>query len=122
MVKWLFWSCLLLMLYSYAVYPLILAAACCLQRLLRRKASEVTDTGEEWPRVTMLVAAYNEAAVIQEKIDNSLALDYPADRLRVVIASDGSSDATNSLVAACSDPRIQLRAYEQRIGWRRRYG
>jgi cellulose synthase/poly-beta-1,6-N-acetylglucosamine synthase-like glycosyltransferase len=70
----------------------------------------------EWPRVTMLVAAYNEAAIIQEKIDNSLALDYPADRLRVVIASDGSSDATNTLVAACRDPRIQLLAYTQRRG------
>ena len=116
MVKWLFWSCLLLMIYSYAIYPLILAAACCLQRLIGSKSPVVEEAGEEWPRVTMLVAAYNEASVIQEKIENCLALDYPAERLRVVIASDGSSDATNSLVATCSDPRIQLIAYAQRRG------
>jgi cellulose synthase/poly-beta-1,6-N-acetylglucosamine synthase-like glycosyltransferase len=64
----------------------------------------------------MLVAAYNEAAVIEEKIRNCQAIDYPANRFRVVIASDGSSDATNELVAACSDPRIQLLAYSQRRG------
>src|SRR5438876_3553142 len=115
-LKCLFWSCLLLMGYSYIGYPLVLAAACRLQRLIRREPSIPPGEMTAWPQVTMLVAAYNEAGVIQDKIENSLALDYPADRLRVVIASDGSSDATNSLVAACANPRIQLLAYTQRRG------
>jgi cellulose synthase/poly-beta-1,6-N-acetylglucosamine synthase-like glycosyltransferase len=116
LVKCLFWSCLLLMGYSYLGYPLVLAAACRLQRLLGRRSAAAEEPIAEWPRVTMLVAAYNEARVIEEKIANCLALKYPADRLRVVIASDGSSDATNRLVAACPDPRIQLIAYTERRG------
>jgi len=116
LLKCLFWSCLFLMGYSYIGYPLVLAVACRLQRLFRRERSLAPEETTEWPRVTMLVAAYNEASVIQDKIENSLAIDYPADRLRVVIASDGSSDATNSLVSARVDPRIQLIGYTQRRG------
>jgi len=116
LLKCLFWSCLFLMGYSYIGYPLVLAVACRLQRLFRQERSLAPEGATEWPRVTMLVAAYNEASVIQDKIENSLAIDYPADRLRVVIASDGSSDATNSLVTACADPRIQLIGYTQRRG------
>jgi len=115
-LKCLFWSCLFLMAYSYIGYPLVLAVACKLQRFFRGERSTAREETTEWPRVTMLVAAYNEAAVIQDKLENSLAIDYPADRLRVVIASDGSSDATNSLASACTDPRIQLLAYTQRRG------
>jgi cellulose synthase/poly-beta-1,6-N-acetylglucosamine synthase-like glycosyltransferase len=114
MLKCLFWSCLLLVAYSYLLYPVVLAAACRLQRLFRRQRPVAEPA--DWPAVTMVVAAYNEERVIREKIQNSLALDYPADRLRVVIASDCSSDRTNEIVAACDDPRIQLIGYTERRG------
>ncbi len=116
MAKCLFWSCLLLVGYSYLLYPVVLAVACRLQRLCGSKNAVPVQDPAEWPRVTMLVAAYNEASVIREKIENSLAIDYPAGRLRVVIASDGSSDGTDEIVAACQDPRIQLISYTDRGG------
>ena len=47
----------------------------------------------------MVVALHNEEEVIGEKLENSLALDYPADRLEIVFASDGSTDATNAIIA-----------------------
>jgi cellulose synthase/poly-beta-1,6-N-acetylglucosamine synthase-like glycosyltransferase len=114
-VKCLFWSSLLLIAYTYVAYPVLLWVACRLRRLMERTpAADASPV--EWPAVTMLVAAHNEAGVIREKIANCLAVDYPADRFRVVIASDGSVDGTNEIVAACSDPRIQLIAYSQRRG------
>jgi cellulose synthase/poly-beta-1,6-N-acetylglucosamine synthase-like glycosyltransferase len=116
MAKCLFWSCLLLVVYSYLLYPFILAAACRVQRLFGRRASAPVQDPAEWPNVTMVVAAYNEEKVIREKIENSLAIDYPAGRFRVVVASDNSSDRTNEIVAACADPRIQLIPYSERRG------
>jgi cellulose synthase/poly-beta-1,6-N-acetylglucosamine synthase-like glycosyltransferase len=115
--KVLFWSCLLLITHSYVLYPLILLVVSRFSRSSATPAAVPDHTPDEMlPRVTMLFAAHNEAKVIQEKVQNCLALEYPADKLRVVIASDGSEDGTNEIVAACKDPRIQLVAYPQRRG------
>jgi cellulose synthase/poly-beta-1,6-N-acetylglucosamine synthase-like glycosyltransferase len=124
-MKYLFWSCLFLVLYTYCLYPLLLAVLCRFKSARRAEDLPAMESARgrdrsasdaDLPAVTMLVAAHNEERVIREKIANSLAIDYPADRFRVVIASDGSQDATNSLVAACDDPRIQLIAYRRRRG------
>jgi cellulose synthase/poly-beta-1,6-N-acetylglucosamine synthase-like glycosyltransferase len=65
--------------------------------------------------VCLLVAANDEAAVIHQKIENCLGLDYPMDRLDVVVASDGSRDGTNELVRGFG-PRVQLLAFAERRG------
>ena len=70
----------------------------------------------ELPEVTLIVAAHNEEAVIEGKIGNSLELDYPPGRLKVVIASDGSSDATAEIVGRHQDRGIRLLDYPQRRG------
>jgi len=86
-----FWSCLALTFYTYLLYPVCIW-------LLARWFPRVAAAGEtavaDLPEVTLLVAAYNEEDVIERKILNSLNLDYPRDRLHVVIGSDGSTDAT----------------------------
>ncbi|HEX6203266.1 MAG TPA: glycosyltransferase family 2 protein [Thermoanaerobaculia bacterium] len=68
--------------------------------------------GAEPPRLTVIVPAFDEAAVIGEKIDNTLAADYPADRLELLVVSDGSTDATEAIVAgrAARDRRVRLLA------------
>jgi cellulose synthase/poly-beta-1,6-N-acetylglucosamine synthase-like glycosyltransferase len=114
-MQWLFWSCVGLVGYTYVVYPLILLIVSRLHRAEAKQPS-LPENEAEWPRVTMVIAAYNEAKVIEEKIANSLAQEYPADRLRIVVASDGSDDGTNALVAACRDPRVQLIACPERRG------
>jgi cellulose synthase/poly-beta-1,6-N-acetylglucosamine synthase-like glycosyltransferase len=60
------------------------------------------------PAVSLVVAAYNEASCIHQKLENSLALDYPAERFEVLIGSDGSSDGTDDLVRECTDARVRL--------------
>ena len=86
-----FWLCAALLVYAQLGYPLVLAA---LARVRRARALPAPAPPAQAPRVSLIVAAYDEAAVIAGKVANALALDYPRDRLEIVVASDGSSDDT----------------------------
>jgi cellulose synthase/poly-beta-1,6-N-acetylglucosamine synthase-like glycosyltransferase len=96
-----FWVCLAVCLFVYAGYPLLLVA---LSRLRPRpvKAAPVT------PRVAIVIPVHNEQGVIAEKLENCLALDYPAERLQVLVVADGCTDGTEGLVRAHPDPRVSL--------------
>ncbi|HET8813806.1 MAG TPA: glycosyltransferase family 2 protein [Solirubrobacterales bacterium] len=97
----LFWLSASLILYTHLGYPLVLWA---LTRLLGRHRFHPSpaysedkggnDTAKQLPMVSLIVPAYDEEEVIAGKVANALALDYPRDRLQIVVASDGSSDAT----------------------------
>jgi cellulose synthase/poly-beta-1,6-N-acetylglucosamine synthase-like glycosyltransferase len=105
LLPFLFWLFAAIPVYVYAGYPIVLWA---LVRLRARPIRKAPVT----PSVSLLVAAYNEADVIAEKIRNSLALDYPADRLEIVIASDGSTDGTAEIAKPLADgKRVRLLAY-----------
>ena len=87
----------------------------CLQLLvlLSRRNSEDCGNCEHieddcWPSVTVLLTAHNEEAVIRRRIENILRCDYPAGKLSVLIASDGSTDSTNSIVRSFSDRGVRL--------------
>jgi cellulose synthase/poly-beta-1,6-N-acetylglucosamine synthase-like glycosyltransferase len=60
------------------------------------------------PTVTFIIPAYNEERNIAAKVENTLALDYPADKLQVLVVSNGSVDRTDEIVRGCTDPRVQL--------------
>jgi len=112
MAKLLFWISAGFAVYVYVGYAILLWA---LQTLFR--ASPRKQPIE--PSISLLVAAYNEAGVIGGKIRNSLALDYSTDKLEVVIASDGSRDATADIVRsfAASEPgRIRLFNFQTNRG------
>ena len=66
------------------------------------KAADIT------PSVTMVLAAYNEAVSIGPKLENVLSLDYPSERMNVVVASDGSNDGTDEIVRRYEGPRVRL--------------
>jgi cellulose synthase/poly-beta-1,6-N-acetylglucosamine synthase-like glycosyltransferase len=87
-----FWLSAGLLVYAQLGYPLLLAA---LVRVPRRRARPARGgLGTDPPTVSLIVAAYEEQAVIAAKVANALALDYPRERLQVVVAADGCSDAT----------------------------
>ncbi len=113
MAKLLFWISAGFIVYVYIGYPIILWGLQAVFRSSPRKQSIE-------PSVSLLVAAYNEAAAIADKIRNSLALDYPADKLEVVVASDGSKDATaeivRSLAAAEAGGRVRLLDFKTNRG------
>jgi cellulose synthase/poly-beta-1,6-N-acetylglucosamine synthase-like glycosyltransferase len=85
-----FWICAGLIAYTHLGYPLLLRA---LVALRRRPTLEPGDW-EELPRVSLIVAAYDEGDSIAAKVANALALEYPRERLELIVASDGSTDAT----------------------------
>jgi cellulose synthase/poly-beta-1,6-N-acetylglucosamine synthase-like glycosyltransferase len=104
-----FWLCTAMVVYIYAGYPLLLY-------FLARKAVPPEPREERLPRVTLLISAYNEAAVIDEKIRNALDLDYPHDRLEIVVISDCSSDGTDQIVQGFQSVGVQLVRQPERLG------
>lgn len=98
-----------ILVYVYFIYPAIIG-------ILSLLAKKEIRRGEITPRVTMLICAYNEESVIEEKIKNTLSLDYPSSKLRIVIASDGSTDQTNAIVRKYQNGRVTLMAYPERRG------
>ncbi len=97
----LMWAGLILTAYLYVGYPLILALLAWLRPRPVRRA-------DARPRMTVIIAAHNEERWIGQKVTNTLSLDYPPERLEVVVASDGSTDRTESIVASCRSPRVRL--------------
>jgi cellulose synthase/poly-beta-1,6-N-acetylglucosamine synthase-like glycosyltransferase len=103
MLRAVFWLSAGAIAWTHAGYPLAAAA------LARRRPRPVRKT-DLTPRVTVVVAAHNEESVIERRVENLLALDYPADRLQVVVASDGSEDGTEQAVRAlaAADARVRI--------------
>jgi cellulose synthase/poly-beta-1,6-N-acetylglucosamine synthase-like glycosyltransferase len=88
-VEILFWLCVALIVYTHLGYPLVLWA---LTRHPRTR--ELMGPASGMPAVSLVIAAYDEEDVIADKVANALALDYPREGLQVIVASDGSADAT----------------------------
>ncbi len=109
-----FWFCVFLLVYVYFGYPLTCALLARVLRRWPRTDGWVTDA--ELPQITVLIAAYNEADCIFDTVRNKLALDYPEDRLEVVVVSDGSDDGTDEIVTSLADPRVRLIRQEPRAG------
>ncbi len=100
-LKILFWACLLIVFYTYIGYGMLLYIIIQLKRLLTGKPREtVMPSDEELPTMTLMICAYNEEDVVAEKMANTLALDYPKDKFRIMWVTDGSNDRTNELLAA----------------------
>jgi cellulose synthase/poly-beta-1,6-N-acetylglucosamine synthase-like glycosyltransferase len=96
-----FWFSLSAIVYVYVGYPLLLAG---ISGFFRKKQAKPGYT----PFLSILIAAYNEEAGIRRKLEQTLALEYPADKLEVIVLSDGSTDRTDEIVRSFADPRVQL--------------
>jgi biofilm PGA synthesis N-glycosyltransferase PgaC len=98
-----------MIVYTYFGYPLLLAA-------LARLRPKPQPTASPLPSVTLLIAAYNEEAVIARKLDDSLALDYPRERLQILVAADGSDDRTVEIVQGYGERGVELAYSPERRG------
>jgi cellulose synthase/poly-beta-1,6-N-acetylglucosamine synthase-like glycosyltransferase len=108
-VELIFWVSLGCIVYIYAGFPLgIWIVSRWFARPVRKAPIE--------PHVCLLIAAYNEEAVIEEKIRNALALDYPEEKLEIVIASDGSRDATVAIASKFASRRVRVIEYPENRG------
>ena len=109
MVKPVFWILIFLSAYCYFIYPLVLSAVV---RLMPRPVKKSAYT----PAASLVLSAYNEEDVIREKIINLLSLNYPEEKIEIIIGSDGSCDETNTIIRSFQDPRIKLIESTERRG------
>lgn len=100
-----FWTFAALVAYAYAVYPPLVWA---LSRLFGRRDRPPADVGLELPTASLVIAAFNEEAVIEGRLRNALAMNYPPGLLEIVVGSDGSTDATAAIVARYADQGVRL--------------
>lgn len=97
-------------IYSYFIYPLILII------LPKRKRFDDFVSDDALPTTTIIITAHNEEDKINEKLRNTLELDYPKDKLQILVASDSSTDRTNAIVLSFRDSGIDLIDVEDRKG------
>jgi cellulose synthase/poly-beta-1,6-N-acetylglucosamine synthase-like glycosyltransferase len=104
----LFWLSVVFVVYTYAGYPILIGI---LSKIKTRRIKKPVDFE---PFVTLLITAYNEEAAIAKKIKNSLSLDYPFEKLQILIAADGSTDLTTTIVKKYSN--VELSYVPERSG------
>ena len=109
MLQAIFWFSIIALLYIYVGYPALIWILA--HRTTRRPHKHPTDEA-----VSVVVVAHNEAAVLLRKINSILHADCAWRIREVLIASDGSTDATQTVVEGCSDPRVHLVAFSERRG------
>ena len=91
-----FWFALFVVFYTYLGYGIVLYILVKLKELFVKPVKySLPASNDELPEVTLFITAFNEEDVVDEKMENSLDLDYPADKLRIVWVTDGSDDRTN---------------------------
>jgi cellulose synthase/poly-beta-1,6-N-acetylglucosamine synthase-like glycosyltransferase len=110
----LFWLSVFMVLYTYGGYYLLLEVF----RVLRKGTTSQAPsfTGDDPPRVSVVVAAYNEEERIVDRIDNLLGCGYPENKVEILVVSDGSTDRTVDLVRSCGDDRVNLLEFGQNRG------
>jgi poly-beta-1,6-N-acetyl-D-glucosamine synthase len=108
MAELIYWISVFLLFYVYFAYLIL----CIILGELFKKRIEKADV---FPYISVIVACYNEESCIRSKLDNLLTLDYPKEKLQVMIASE-STDKTNDIAVSYKDRRIELYAYNQRQG------
>jgi cellulose synthase/poly-beta-1,6-N-acetylglucosamine synthase-like glycosyltransferase len=112
-LKIVFWSLLFIIFYTYVGYGILLFILVRIKRSFRKiKKDELSDAFE--PDVTLFITAYNEHDVVNEKIKNSLELDYPPEKIHMVWVTDGSNDGTPELLSQYD--RIKVYHQPQRNG------
>lgn len=102
----LFWICLFLVVYTYVGYAIVLFLIVRLKRLFCPRKELPTPTDDELPPLTLMICAYNEEEVVDEKMQNVRALDYPKDKLHIMWVTDGSNDRTNELLSAYPEATV----------------
>jgi cellulose synthase/poly-beta-1,6-N-acetylglucosamine synthase-like glycosyltransferase len=102
-----------MVLYVYIGYPVVIYGVA---RIFGRRRPLASRAGQQLPKVSLLIAAYNEEAMIEDRLRNALAVDYPREKWEVVVATDGCSDRTAEIVRRYAGQGVRLLEYPQRRG------
>lgn len=123
MTAWIFWVSAAAVVYTYALYPLLLLVFSSFKqtyrdlRFLLRRRNRRSGTREAFePRVALLVSAFNEDAVIEEKLRNASQLDYPAEKWELLLGLDAPEDSTAERAARLAQPNFRVFPFLVRRG------
>lgn len=111
MAEYCFWGSVLILAYAFVGYPLLLQG---LGKLWGRKDVSHDDSGV--PSVSILLSAYNEEAILPDKIRNFEALEYPPELIELLVISDGSTDRTVEIAEQWGNPRVRVLVQPENIG------
>lgn len=107
-MEFIFWLAVIGSIYSYFLYPLSMM-------LFPARRVDVSSSNGDFPSVSIIVTAHNEQQRIEDKIRNTLAIDYPKEKLEIIVASDASTDTTDMIVQGFAATGIRLvRAHERK--------
>lgn len=109
MSKYIFWTFLLFVMYTYLGYPLYLWL---LAKVVRKEVSR----GEIFPAVSVVIAAYNEERNIGARLENLMLQDYPSEKMEIIVVSDGSTDDTARVVQSYSKANVRLIELKENCG------
>ncbi len=109
MIVLIFWLSFILIFYTIIGYPVLIT-------VLSWFSKKTITKKEITPRVTLIIAAYNEEKNIESKIKNSILLDYPKDELEIIVVSDGSNDETNNIITRYQIQGIKPLIIRERVG------
>jgi len=110
------WLSIFMIFYAYFGYPLCLLIISVFKKSIRPNDYELRAKSYQLPSVTFLITAHNEEKLIRKKIENTLSQDYPSGRLEIIIASDCSTDETDTIVQSFKDQGIKLVGAPERKG------
>lgn len=111
MIEVILWSLLCMVLYTYVIYPAIMIIL-----PKRRKTASLHPSVEYFPSVSVIIAAYNEESIINERIKNLYELGYPEGKIEFIIGSDGSDDHTNEILRSFILPNLHIELFSVRRG------
>ncbi|MEI6167586.1 MAG: glycosyltransferase family 2 protein [bacterium] len=109
-MTFLFWLSLAIIAYVYFGYPLAMWL------LAQFQAAPLPPSVTNWPTVSLIISAFNEERVLEEKLQNALSLGYPRGKLEVIVVSDGSTDRTDEIAARFQSRGVRLIRLENRQG------
>lgn len=112
-LKFTFWFSAVIVFYSYLGYGLVLWIFLKIKNLFWRSESLAADQAFE-PAISLVIAAYNEHDIIEQKIQNCLEIDYPRSKLHIVFVADGSNDGTPDVIRQY--PEVELLFTPERLG------
>lgn len=104
LIEWLFWISIFIVFYTYLGYGILLYLLVKIKELFRKPTRLVVPA--PLPEVSLFIAAYNEEDIVASKMENCRALDYPADKLKIVWITDGSNDKTNEYLKEYPDVTV----------------
>ena len=107
----LFWLSLIIVFYTYLGYGIVLYLMVKIKELFVKQKTVVLPG--DLPEVTLFITAFNEEAIVKEKMNNCLTLDYPTEKLKIVWVTDGSNDGTNELLKAYQEITVLFQPERQ---------